>query len=117
MNLQRFLGNNEEKIEKLKKYFQEKDENALIDYSAHSKRTLGHLSDENLIETRRIRGTIVSETCDKIVEYSKLTGEEDIPFYAKRFLKINGKFVNLINGELACRKYFNPDNINYIIND
>ena len=117
MNLTRFLGNNYEKIENLNEYFQKKDENSLIVYSAYSRKSLGHLSDEDLKGIRKIKGQMVSEVCDKIVEYRILSGEEDIPFYAERFLKINGRFVNLLNSELACRRYFNPECSDKILED
>jgi len=102
-----------ERIEKLHKYFERKDGETLIAYSAHSKIGHEYLSDEDLIEIRKIRGTAVSKMCNKIVEYRKLTGKRDTPFYAERFLKTNGRLVNLINAKLACRNYFNPrTNIN-----
>ncbi|MFH0711842.1 MAG: hypothetical protein V1889_01920 [archaeon] len=105
------------KITKLYKYFERKDGEALRAYSAHSRKDHKYLSDEDLIEIRKIRGTAVSKICDKIVEYRRLTGKRDTPFYAERFLRTNGRLVNLINAELAWRTYsrprtnINPENI------
>ncbi len=95
----------DKKIAKLRQYFQREDERVRKAYSTHSRITHKHLSDEDLIEIRRIRGTVVSKVCDKIAEYHTLTGRRDTPIYAERFLKINARLVNLINAELAWRTY------------
>jgi hypothetical protein len=116
MNLTKFLGNNERRIEELNEYFRKKEEDAIMGYNDFLEEELGNPSEDHLIWLREKRGEIVTNLWNKLEEYCDLIGEEIyvydgelignyIPNSVKGFLETNAKLVNRFNAELAG-KYF-----------
>jgi len=113
MNLTRFLGNNEKRINQLQKEFKQKETEVLTSYHAFSKPLLLHPSTEDITYLINTRINIASKIYNNLIEYHRLIGEDDLPIekretphYAAKFFQINESLINLLEEKLAKREYF-----------